>query len=125
MKRIFFALFLAFCVFVTLNFIYSNLDEITLNYPIIFKFTVPGFFTLRSQTVPNGFVIISAFSFGIVFLALVQIIPAIFRALGRREGKQKIKELEKQVEALKENSGRLSLAKTEEVSETPDDRLTH
>lgn len=101
MKRILFALLLSIFIFVILNFLYWNLNDQVFNYPMTFRFEVPHLFTLRSVPVPLGFVVITAFCLGILFLALLQAIPALFKTIALRSRDRKIKELEKELEEMK------------------------
>ncbi len=101
MKKIISALFLSLFIFIILNFLYCNLNDEVFNYPMTFRFTVPYLFTLKSIPVPLGFVVITAFSLGIIFLALIQAIPALFKTLALRSRNRRIKELEKEVEELR------------------------
>ena len=95
------ALFLSIVIFIMLNFLYSNLNEEVFNYPMSFRFAIPYLFTLKSEPIPLGFVVITSFSLGIVFLAMLQSIPAIFRSIAVRSRDRRIKELEKELEETK------------------------
>ncbi len=98
MKKVFSALFLSVFIFIILNFLYCNLNDEAFNYPMTFRFTVPHILTLRSMPVPLGFVVITSFSLGILFLALLQAIPALFKTIAVRSRDRKIRELEKELE---------------------------
>lgn len=104
MRKILYALFLSLFIFVILNFLYCNLNDEAFNYPMTFRFTVPHIFTLRSVPVQLGFVVITAFCLGIVFLALLQAIPAIFKTIAVRSRDRRIKELEKELEEVKQQT---------------------
>lgn len=101
MKKIISALFLSAFIFVILNFLYCNLNDEVFNYPMTFRFTVPYLFSLKSVPVPLGFVVITAFCLGVLFLALLQAIPALFKTIALRSRDRKIKELEKELEGIK------------------------
>lgn len=97
MRKVFSALFLAVFIFIILNFLYCNLNDAVFNYPMTFRFSIPHVFDIRSAAVPLGFVVITAFSLGILFLALLQAIPALFKTIALRSRDRKIRELEKEL----------------------------
>ena len=101
MKKILSASLLATVIFVILNFLYCNLNEEVFNYPMSFRFTIPYLFEMKSVPVPLGFVLITAFCLGILFLAILQAIPALFRTIALRSRDRKIRELEKELEATR------------------------
>lgn len=104
MRKIIAAVLLALVLFGLLNFLYTNMTPETLNYSMVFRFRIPGFFTLRSDEMPVGFILIAAFCAGIVFLSFLQALPDFFRGRSYREQKRRIKELEKTIEELKGRS---------------------
>ena len=120
MKKIAKASFLALMIFAALNLIYSNLDSETLNYPLTFKFAIPGLFVLRSTPLPSGFVLIVSFSLGMIALAVIQGLPSLLKAIIHREQKKRIKALERELAELKGNER--DLGETEEPAESSDDR---
>lgn len=101
MRKVLYALFLSVFIFVILNFLYCNLNDAAFNYPMVFRFYIPRIFEIRSVPVQLGFVVITAFCLGIVFLALLQAIPAIFKTIAVRSRDRRIKELEKELEDMK------------------------
>lgn len=98
MKKIFLALLLALFLFVILNFLYCNIDNETFNYPMQFEFTVPYLFSVKSVPIPIGFILITAFCLGILFLAALQAIPALFKTIAVRSRDRRIRELERELE---------------------------
>ena len=103
MKKVLWAFLLAIFIFVILNFLYWNLNDEVFNYPMSFRFTIPYIFSLKSVPVPLGFVVITAFSLGILFLALLQAIPALFKSIALRSRDRRIRELEKELDATKKS----------------------
>ena len=101
MRKIIYALFLAVFIFIILNFLYCNLNDEVFNYPMSFRFTIPPLFTLKSLPMPLGFVLITSFCLGILFLALLQAIPALFKTIALRSRDRRIRELEKELEESK------------------------
>jgi hypothetical protein len=97
MKKIINATFLVVCLFILLNFLYSNMNPETLGLQMVFHFRIPGILTLRSVEMPLGFVLIAAFSAGIFFLACLQLVPIFFRNKDVRKQQKRIKELEKEL----------------------------
>ncbi len=104
MRRIIYALFLAVFIFIILNFLYCNLNDEVFNYPMSFRFAIPYLFTLKSVPVPLGFVLITSFCFGILFLALLQAIPALFKTIALRSRDRRIRELEKELNETRKGS---------------------
>lgn len=102
MKKIISALLLSVFIFIILNFLYCNLNDEVFNYPMTFRFSVPYLFSLKSVPVPLGFVVITAFSLGVLFLALLQAIPLLFKTIALRSRDRKIKELEKELEEARQ-----------------------
>lgn len=98
MRKVFSALFLSVFIFAILNFLYWNLNDEVFNYPMSFRFNIPHVYSIQSVPVPLGFVVITAFCLGIVFLALLQAIPALFKTIALRSRDRKIRELEKELE---------------------------
>ena len=103
MKKILSALFLSIVIFVILNFLYCNLNDAVFNYPMSFRFTIPRIYNGTSVPVPLGFVVITAFCLGILFLALLQAVPAIFKTIAVRSRDRKIRELEKELEESRQS----------------------
>jgi len=101
MRKVLSALFLAVFIFIILNFLYCNLNDEVFNYPMSFRFTIPHILALKSVPVPLGFVVITSFSLGILFLALLQAIPALFKTIALRSKDRKIRELEQELEEAK------------------------
>ena len=104
MKKVVSALILSILIFIILNFLYCNLNDQVFNYPMTFRFAVPYVLALKSVPVPLGFVVIAAFSLGIVFLALLQAIPSLFKTIAVRSRDRRIRELEKELEQTKPGS---------------------
>ncbi len=104
MKKILYASLMALVLFAVFNFFYSNMGGEAFNHPLSFSFNVPYIFNLRSFPIPVGFLLISSFCLGMVFLPLLQLIPALFRSLQIRERDKKIRELEKELEEFRGGS---------------------
>lgn len=101
MRKILSALILSVFIFIILNFLYWNLNDEVFNYPMSFRFNIPYLFSIKSVPVPLGFVVITSFCLGIVFLALLQAIPALFKTIALRSRDRKIRELEKELETVR------------------------
>lgn len=101
MKKVFYAAIIALFCFIVLNSIYSNVGSADFNYPISFRFSVPYLFSLTSLSVPAGFVILTSFCLGMVFLPVLQLIPSIFRNVEIRAKEKRIRELESELENAK------------------------
>ncbi|MBI2982462.1 MAG: LapA family protein [Deltaproteobacteria bacterium] len=103
MKKIIYAAGIALGCFIVLNSIYSNVGGVDFSYPMSFSFSIPHFFTLKTLAVPAGFVILTSFCLGMVFLPFLQLIPKIFRTAEIRAKEKKIRELEKELEESRLN----------------------
>ena len=121
MRKVLSALFLSVFIFGILNFLYCNLNDAAFNYPMTFRFSVPHLLEIRSVPVQLGFVVITAFCLGIVFLALLQAIPAVFKTIAVRSRDRRIRELEKELEESKKMAppSDLTLATAKSAEEYP------
>lgn len=102
MRKILFALLLAVFIFIILNFLYCNLNDQVFNYPMSFQFIIPYLLTIKSVPVPLGFVLITSFCLGILFLALLQAIPVLMKTIALRSRDRRIRELEKELEEVRQ-----------------------
>jgi len=118
MRKVLSALVLSLFLFAILNFLYCNLNDQAFNYPMTFRFSVPHLFELRSVPVQLGFVVITSFCLGIFFLALLQAIPAIFKTIAVRSRDRKIRELEKELEGIKQQAPLPSASTPETLPES-------
>jgi len=104
MKKLVFALVMAFLFFVLLNFIYCNLDEATLGYNIIFKFTIPHLLAIQSMSLPLGFVLLISFCTGMVAIALIEALPSLYKTLEIRSKNKRIRQLERELSVVRQLS---------------------
>ena len=107
MKRLIFATIMAVLFFTLLNFVYCNLDDATFAYPVVFKFYIPmilpnGF---KSVPLPLGFILLLAFCLGMVFIALLEALPSIYKTLELRSKNKKIRALERELNVARNLSG--------------------
>lgn len=107
MRRLTFAVVMALLVFSILNFVYCNLDDKTFTYPIVFKFNIPLILSNGFQTIPLplGFILLAVFCSGMVFIALLETLPSIYKSLELRAKNKKIRELERELKVSRELSG--------------------
>lgn len=119
MRKILSALVLAVFIFIILNFLYCNLNEQAFNYPMNFRFTIPHILDINSEPIPLGFVVIAAFSMGILFLALLQAIPALFKTIAVRSRDRKIRELEKELEETRRTASPMAPGSEEHTEPFP------
>ena len=101
MKKIVVSLAVALLTFIVLNFFYSNVGGEAFQYPLSFRFTVPYLFTMHTLPVPLGFMLIATFCLGMVFLPVLQLVPAIFRGAMLRAREKRIRELERELEVAR------------------------
>jgi uncharacterized integral membrane protein len=104
MKRLIFAVIMAFLFFVLLNFIYCNLDAATFGYKVVFKFSVPYLLALKSIPIPMGFVMLISFCTGMVAIALLEALPSFFKTLEIRSKNKKIRQLERELAVVRQMS---------------------
>ena len=102
MRRLLFAIIMAFLFFVLLNFIYCNLDDATFGYKVVFHFSVPHLFALQSIPIPMGFVLLIAFCSGMVAIALLEALPSFFKTLEIRSKNKKIRQLERELSVVRQ-----------------------
>lgn len=104
MKKLIFAFVMALLFFVLLNFIYCNLDSTVFGYKIVFKFNIPYIIALKSVPLPMGFVLLIAFSAGMVAIALLEALPSFFKTLEIRAKSKKIRQLERELMVVRQLS---------------------
>lgn len=104
MKRFIFALIMAGLFFILLNFIYCNLDADTFAYNVVFKFTVPSVFSVKSVPIPLGFVLLASFCVGMVAIALLEALPSLFKTLEIRAKNKRIRQLERELAVVRQIS---------------------
>ncbi len=97
MKRLIFAVIMAILFFILLNFIYCNLDSATFGYTVVFKFSIPYIFAIKSVPIPMGFVILLSFCVGMIAIALIEALPSMFKTLQIRSKNKKIRQLEREL----------------------------
>ena len=98
---------MAILFFALLNFVYCNLDATTFSYPVIFKFKIPGFFPtgFNSIPLPLGFVLLVSFCLGMIFIALLEALPSVYKSLELRSRNKKIRELERELSVARQIAG--------------------
>lgn len=104
MKRLVFAVVMAFLFFVLLNFIYCNLDEATFAYSVVFKFNIPHLLSVQSVPIPMGFVLLFSFCTGMVAIALLEALPSMFKTLEIRSKNKRIRQLERELSVVRQMS---------------------
>ena len=114
MKRFIFALVMAILFFILLNFIYCNLDSAVFGYQIVFKFTVPSLLALQSSPLPLGFVLLVAFTTGMVAISLLEALPSFFKTLEIRSKNKKIRQLERELSVVRQLSNQQSMEEDED-----------
>ncbi len=104
MKKLIFACVMALLFFMLLNFIYCNLDSTVFGYNVVFKFNIPYIIALKSVPLPMGFVLLIAFSAGMVAIALLEALPSFFKTLEIRAKSKKIRQLERELMVVRQLS---------------------
>lgn len=119
MKRLVFAVIMAFLFFLLLNFIYCNLDAATFGYQVVFKFTIPYIISLQSSPIPMGFVLLISFSAGMVAIALLEALPSLFKTLEIRAKNKRIRQLERELSVIRQIQERSSNPSSPSGSDEP------
>jgi uncharacterized integral membrane protein len=104
MKRLIFAIVMAVLFFILLNFIYCNLDAETLGYGVVFKFNIPHVLSLESVPIPIGFMLLLSFCTGMVAIALIEALPSFYKTLELRSKNKRIRQLERELSAVRQMS---------------------
>ncbi len=104
MKRLVFALIMALLFFMLLNFIYCNLGDAALGYKVVFSFSIPYIFSLRSVPIPMGFVLLISFCSGMVAIAIIEALPSLYKTLELRSKNKKIRQLERELSVVRQIS---------------------
>jgi uncharacterized integral membrane protein len=102
MKKLIFAAIMAFLFFVLLNFIYCNLDNTVFGYNVVFKFSVPYLFAVKSIPLPLGFILLLSFCLGMIAIALLEALPSFFKTLEIRSKNKKIRQLERELMVVRQ-----------------------
>lgn len=107
MKRLIFAILMALLFFSLLNFVLCNLDAQTFKYDLTFKFSIPFLLPNGYRTIPLPlwFVLLVTFCAGMIFIALLETLPSIYKTLELRSKNKKIRELERELKVSRELSG--------------------
>ena len=117
MKRLVFALIMAVLFFVMLNFVYCNLDGATFTYEVVFKFRIPYLISLQSVPMPMGFVILLSFCLGMITIALIEALPALYKTLELSSKNKKIRQLERELTLVRKMSHQEVVVETQEPDE--------
>ena len=98
-------LFAALIIFVVVNFFISNSSSQSqsLATMVSFKFNVPPFLHLESIDFSVGFLLIMAFTLGMVFAALIGALNAFTRSREVKMKNKTIRELEKEIDELRDS----------------------
>jgi uncharacterized membrane protein YciS (DUF1049 family) len=94
----------ALIVFVVVNFFLSNssTEANSLAAQVSFKFSLPPLIELGSMDFSVGYLLIIAFTLGMVFAALIGAVNAFSRSRELRNKKKTIQELEKEIDELRD-----------------------
>jgi len=109
----------ALIIFMVVIFFISNssTEANSLAAQISFKFALPPFFELESVDFTVGYLLIIAFTLGMVFAALIGAINAFTRSRELKMKKKTIYELEKEIDELRDLMAR-------EKNVFPEDKLS-
>ena len=117
MKRLIFAVIIALLFFTLLNFIYCNLDAETFGRQLVFKFNIPYIISLQSAPIPLGFMLLLSFCAGMVAIAILEALPSFFKTLEIRSKNKKIRQLERELSAVRRISDRSPLDEEDKQSD--------
>jgi len=118
-RKFIFAIIMAVLFFALLNFIYCNLGSDVFGYKIVFRFSIPYLLALQSSPLPLGFVVLIAFCAGMVTIALLEALPSFFKTLEIRSKKKKIRQLERELNVVRQLSDKPEAPTEEKPIENP------
>ncbi len=97
-------IFAAIIIFVIVNFFISNSspEAQSLAVKISFKFSLPPFFSVESIDFTVGYLLIIAFALGMIFAALIGAVNAFSRSRELKMKNRTIRELEKEIDELRD-----------------------
>jgi ribosomal protein L29 len=103
--RFFKVLLAAIIIFVVVNFFLTNstVESQSLATTINFKFNMPPLLYLQSMDFSVGYLLIIAFVLGMIFAAIIGAINAFSRSREIKIKNKTIRELEKEIDDLREN----------------------
>lgn len=110
MKRLIFAGIMAILFFVLTNFVYCNLGAEAFGHEVVFRFSIPYFATFQSSPIPLGFMLLIAFSAGMVAIALLEALPSFYKSLELRSKNKKIRQLERELSVARQLSNTKDLS---------------
>jgi hypothetical protein len=98
----------ALIIFIVVNFFISNstTDAQSLATPISFKFKIPPFLYLESIDFQVGYLLILSFVLGMIFAALIGALNAFTRSREMKMKNKTIRELEKEIDELRDSLAR-------------------
>ena len=105
MKKLIFAVIMALLMFFIFNFIYCNLDGSTFGYMLSFKFKIPYLFARQTSPIPLGFILLITFALGMVFIAVLEALPSLYKTLEIRAKNKKIRDLERELTVARQLAG--------------------
>lgn len=102
MKRLVFAITMALFFFVLLDLVYFNLGDGAFGYEVSFRFYVPYLIDFRSNPIPVGFLMLAAFSIGMISIALLEALPSFYKSLELRAKNKRIRQLERELKLVRQ-----------------------
>ncbi len=109
----------AIIIFIVVNFFLSNSspEANSLAANISFKFVLPPFLSLESIDFTVGYLLIIAFTLGMIFAALIGALNTFARSKELKMKKKTIKELEKELDEVRELLAKERLLPEERMSQ--------
>lgn len=113
MRRLLFAFIMAAVLFAMLWFVAQNLNEATLGYDVVFKFSIGNWFQRYTTPIPVGFVLIVSFCLGMIAIAFFEALPGFYKTLELRAKNKRIRQLERELNLVRQ------MLETEKKIEVP------
>ncbi|MBI2346829.1 MAG: LapA family protein [Deltaproteobacteria bacterium] len=102
MRRLIFAVVMAVFLGILLWFVAQNMNETTLGYDVVFRFSIGPWFMRYSPPVPVGFVLIVSFCLGMIAIAFLEALPSFYKTLELRAKNKRIRQLERELKLVRE-----------------------
>lgn len=102
MRRLFFACIMAAVLFVLLWFVAQNLNEATLGYDVVFRFSIGPWFARYTAPIPIGFVLIVSFCLGMIAISFFEALPSLYKTLELRAKNKRIRQLERELNLVRQ-----------------------
>lgn len=102
MRRLLFACSMAVFLFLLLWFVAQNMNETTLGYDVVLKFSLGPWFVRYTPPIPIGFLLIVSFCLGMIAIAFLEALPSFYKTLELRAKNKRIRQLERELQLVRQ-----------------------